>query len=72
MDVGSSSVKAELYDGSGNSVEGTEIKLSHELEYTADGGAAKDADELLDLVARAIDGALARAARISGVAMSTF
>lgn len=74
MDVGSSSVRAGLYDGSGDDIEGTEVKLDYEFEYTADGGASKDAGELLDLVAGAVDGALSRAggAAISGVAMSTF
>ncbi len=74
VDVGSSSVRAELYDGSGNVLEGTETKLDYDFEYTPDGGATKDADELLDLVARAIDDSLSRAGevRISGVAMSTF
>jgi gluconokinase len=74
LDVGSSSVRAELYDGSGGGVEGTETKLDYDFEYTPDGGATKDADELLDLVARAVDGALSRAGDvgISGVAMSTF
>src|SRR5215211_6868846 len=74
VDLGSSSVRAELYDGSGDNVEGTETRFDYELEYTPDGGVTRDADELLDLVARAIDGALSRAGdvRISGVAMSTF
>jgi gluconokinase len=74
IDVGSSSVRAELYDGSGSPVEGTVAKQEYEFEYTGDGGATKDADELLDLVVRAVDGALSRAggAEISGVAMSTF
>ena len=74
VDVGSSSVRAGLYDGTGEELEDTEVKLDYEFEYTPDGGASKDADELLDLVARAIDGALSRAedAEISGVAMSTF
>ena len=74
VDVGSSSVRAGLYDGSGDDVEGTGVQLDYEFEYTADGGASKDAGELLDLVARAVDGALSRAgdAAISGVAMSTF
>ena len=74
VDVGSSSVRAELYDGSGTGVEGSETKLDYDFEYTPDGGATKDADELLDLVARAIDGALSKAGpvEISGVAMSTF
>jgi gluconokinase len=74
VDLGSSSVRAELYDGSGTREEGTETKFGYELEYTPDGGVVKDADELLDLVDRAIEGALSNAggARISGVAMSTF
>ena len=74
LDVGSSSVRAELYDESGTGIDGTEVKLDYEFEYTPDGGATKDADELLDLVVRAVDGALSEAeeAEISGVAMSTF
>jgi gluconokinase len=74
IDVGSSSVRAGLYDGSGDNVENTEVKLDYEFEYTPDGGASKDADELLDLVARAVDGTLSKSgdAAVSGVAMSTF
>jgi gluconokinase len=74
VDLGSSSVRAELYDGSGSRVEDTEAQLGYELEYASDGGVTKDADELLDLVAHAIDGALSNAgdAPVSGVAMSTF
>src|SRR5919112_5215502 len=74
VDVGSSSVRAELYDEAGNGVEGTEVRLDYEFEYTPEGGAVKDGEELLDLVARAVDGALSEAGgtEISGVAMSTF
>ena len=74
VDVGSSSVRAELYDGSGTREEGTETKLDYALEYTPEGGVAVDADELLDLIVRAIDGTLQRAgeASIAGVAASTF
>ena len=74
IDVGSSSVRADLYDGSGDGMEGTEVKLDYEFEYSPDGGAIQDADGLLDLVVRAVDGALSgtREAEISGVAMSTF
>jgi gluconokinase len=74
VDVGSSSVRAGLYDGSGDDIEGTEVKLDYDFDYTPEGGASKDAGELLDLVARAVDGALSRAGGedISGVAMSTF
>jgi gluconokinase len=74
IDVGSSSVRAGLYDGSGDNVENTEVKLDYEFDYTPDGGASKVADELLDLIARAVDGTLSKSggATISGVAMSTF
>jgi len=74
VDVGSSSVRAALHDASGDAVEGSEVKLDHEFDHTADGGATADADGLLDLVARAIDGVLSRNAnaRILCVAASTF
>lgn len=74
VDVGSSSVRTSLYDASGSYVDSTEVKLDYDLRYTADGGATKDANELLDLTAQAIDDTLSRTkgARISGVSMSTF
>lgn len=74
VDLGSSSVRATLYDQSGAYVEGTEVKLDYDLEYTRDGGATKNAEEILDLVSRAIDGALSEAGdtSISCVAASTF
>ncbi|MBA3953530.1 MAG: gluconokinase [Rubrobacter sp.] len=74
VDVGSSSVRAALHDASGDAVGGSEVKLDHEFDHTADGGATADADGLLDLVARAIDGVLSRNpdARILCVAASTF
>ena len=74
VDVGSSSVRAALHDASGDGIEETEVKLDYEFSYTADGGATEDADELLDLVARAIDGALSRSegTPVAGVATSTF
>jgi gluconokinase len=74
IDVGSSSVRAELYDDTGDNLQGTEVKLDYDFEYTADGGATSDADELFELVVQAVDGALSAAgdAEISGVAMSTF
>ena len=74
VDVGSSSVRAALHDASGAAVGGSEVQLEHEFEQTANGGATTDADGLLDLVARAIDGALSRnaGARILCVAAGTF
>jgi gluconokinase len=74
IDVGSSSVRAALHDASGDSLEGSETKLDYEFDYTPDGGATQDADELLDLVANAIDGTLSQGdgSPISGVATTTF
>lgn len=74
VDVGSSSVRASLYDGAANYVEGSESQLEYGFDGTRDGGATKDADELLDLVVRAIDRTLFRLGdkRISAIAMSTF
>ena len=74
VDVGSSSVRAALHDAAGDAVGGSAVKLDHEFAYTPDGGATKDADELLGLVARAIDGAFSRADGdpVSCVATGTF
>lgn len=74
IDVGSSSVRASLYDTSGDPIPGAESKLGHDLEYDSEGAATKDPDELLDLAARATDEAMARGEGIEAiaVAMSTF
>ncbi|MCL6438546.1 MAG: gluconokinase [Rubrobacteraceae bacterium] len=74
VDVGSSSVRASLYDEKAAYVEGTETKLEHTLEYTPDGGAIKDPDDLFSLVVRAVDETLEHAgdAAVAGVAFSTF
>lgn len=58
VDIGSSSVRASLYDTAGDPVAGSETKLEHDLDYTPDGGATKDPDELFNLVVGAIDGTL--------------
>ncbi|MEJ7819458.1 MAG: gluconokinase [Rubrobacteraceae bacterium] len=74
IDLGSSSVRATLHDGTGTHVEGTEEQISYEFDRAADGTATKDADDLLSLTARAIDGVLSKAGGrgISAVATSTF
>ena len=76
VDVGTSSVRAALHDGAGDPVPGTETKLDYEIYYTADGGAVKDGEELLELVVRAIDKTLSQAGGdiggLRGVAFSTF
>ena len=76
VDVGSSSVRASLYDRMGNCVSGTEAQLFYSFKVTSGGGVEMDADELIDLAARAIDGTLSlasdKADRIAAVATSTF
>lgn len=67
-------MRASLYDTSGEPIPGAESKLGHDLEYTSDGAATKDPDELLALTARAVDEAMAHddRAEIIGVATGTF
>jgi gluconokinase len=76
IDVGSSSVRASLYDRMGRYVNDTEVQLSYGFKTTSDDGAEVDADGLVDLAARAVDGTLSlaedKADRIAGVATSTF
>ena len=76
VDVGSSSVRAALHDEVGDHVPETETKLDYEIDYSADGGAVKDAGQLFDLVVRAVDRTLSRVGEdtgdIRGVAFSTF
>jgi len=76
IDIGTSSVRAVLFDRLGRAVEGTGARWSHELRTTAAGASETDAAALLNLVWQCIDGALERAgplaAHIAGVATCTF
>ena len=74
IDLGSSSARASFWDREGDPVEGTETQLSHGFRYTPDEGVVVDADELVDLIARAVDGTLEKApdAPVRAVAISTF
>jgi len=74
IDLGSSSARASLWDSGGDPVEETETQLSHEFRHTPDEGVVADADELVDLIARAVDGTLEKAPNVpvQAVAISTF
>ncbi len=73
LDVGTSSIRAALFDNLGNEIEGTPVHLKHALKTTRDGGAELDAEEALDQVARVIDAVLLRAAgNIETLAVSCF
>jgi gluconokinase len=76
LDVGSSSLRASLFDGAGHSIEGLEIKSNYQLDTTSDGGVEKDPDELLGITCQAIDRLLGLAGpladQIEAVALDTF
>ncbi|MGB9178675.1 MAG: gluconokinase [Pyrinomonadaceae bacterium] len=76
LDVGSSSVRAALYDAEGNEIEGTAARINRNLSTTVEGGAELDADEALAQVSQTIDDALKHSSqnisRIEIVALSCF
>jgi gluconokinase len=76
VDVGTSSIRALLYDAKGNVVEGIEGRVTYKMQMTADGGVEIDADELVTLTGRAIDEALEQAGQLAdklcGVGLCTF
>ena len=80
VDIGSSSVRALLFDDRGQALESSGSRRSHRFTPAAGGGVEADADHLFDLVVACIDETLARDAerasdgerRIDGVAFCTF
>lgn len=76
IDIGSSSVRAILYDASGRPVHGSEHRIIHHLALTPEGGATAQPDDLVRLACACIDASLARAgergADISAVGLSSF
>lgn len=76
LDIGTSSVRAALYDFSGNVLPETFVKNERQLTATDDGGAEIDALEGLAQIEKAIDDVLKKAEKIKGeieyVAASSF
>src|SRR5678809_757256 len=76
LDIGTSSVRALLFDGDARVVEGLEARRTHAVRTTPDGGAELDPKGLLREVEEVIDEILAaagsRAASIRAVACCTF
>lgn len=73
LDIGTSSVRAALYDGQANAVPRAFAKIERTLTVTADGGAEIDADEGVAQVVDAIDALLERTkAEITYVASCSF
>ncbi|MFZ1700463.1 MAG: gluconokinase [Pyrinomonadaceae bacterium] len=76
LDIGTSSVRAALYDGSAKALPRSSVKIERTLTRTLDGGSEIDADEAFAQVVAAIDAALAKADRLNAeiefVAMCSF
>lgn len=76
LDIGSSSVRAALYNREANVLQKTSVKISREFTTTKDGGAEIDAGEACDQVITAIDAVLRRTAKskdeIAAVASCSF
>jgi gluconokinase len=76
LDIGTSSVRAALFDKLGNEIKGTAVRLTRTFQPTLDGGAELDADEAVEQVTRTVDGVLAKAApsdvNIKTIAVSCF
>ena len=65
IDVGSSSVKAALYDAQATMVDGTLSQSGHELHTDVSGAAVEWPDHVLEAVESVIDGVLQMAGRRS-------
>jgi gluconokinase len=76
LDVGTSSLRASVYDAEGRPVPGLSVAAAHEPDTTPDGGVEMDADALVERVVACCEGVLARAgaraAAIRAVGVCTF
>lgn len=74
LDIGTSSVRAALYDIEGREIEGTQARIVRRLCTTLEGGADINADEAVEQVANCLDALIARVAniKIETVAVSCF
>src|SRR5260370_6594134 len=75
-DIGTSGVRAVLFDGRGNAIEGSQVALSNSLYRQIGGGSDAAADTLVELAAGVLDLLAARAeglvSRVDYVAASCF
>lgn len=63
VDIGSSSVKAGLYDATARAVEGTDVSVPHDQVVASDGTSEEDASQIQVAAEHAIDGVLAKTGR---------
>ncbi|HYJ12889.1 MAG TPA: gluconokinase [Thermomicrobiales bacterium] len=76
IDIGSSSVRALLFNSKGDQVPGSEVQLPYRQTVTPDGGSESSATELRDRVVACVDGVLncqaAQSGAIVAVGMTSF
>lgn len=76
LDIGTSSVRAGMFDRLGRSVPGVEASLAHGPEMTPDGGVEMGPEALVDVTCAVLSSALAqagpRAGQIAGVGIDTY
>ncbi len=80
LDVGTSSVRAVLYDSRGEALEGIEGRTQYQMSVTSDGGVEINADRLVEIICATIDECLTQATAllpdvnqaIGGVGYSNF
>lgn len=66
LDLGSSSVRASLFDAAGRTVDGIQARRAHALQTDSFGAAVADADEVIGLAFQCIDETLALAGVLAG------
>lgn len=66
LDIGSSSVRAALYDGDANPIHRSSVKIERSLDITSDGGAQIDADQAFEQVVATIDSLLSKTEKLKG------
>lgn len=76
LDIGTSSVRAAIYDGQGRRIEKSFVKNERNLDVTEDGGAEIDAEKAISQVIRAVEDVLSKtptlAEKVEYVATSSF
>lgn len=66
LDIGTSSVRAALYDANADVIPETFVKNERQLSETDDGGAEIDANEAIDQVEQAIDDVISKSTNVEG------
>ena len=66
LDIGSSSVRASLFDAAGRTVDGLHARRAHALHTDSSGAAVVDADAVIGLIFQCVDETLALAGPLAG------